>query len=237
MTNSTLIDTRKLVMKGLVGFFCWGATFAQASVTTAKTTVGYFGQVPAAEFESKIKPVFEANSRRCKNCELVNLTPYSPTGEIDLKALSEKIETVPTEVSFVFFDFNTRATEQNKKWVEALNKKSAEGLLVVGTAGAPIAPESSGPLSRTVLGQVHGSFIVGELTDRDRLTPSGFYGPEMLTALRGPKDLLGQGYVPLIFAANLAENWHKRSSQEWSEHFKTKKIKTRKIWLSLNDLF
>ena len=131
MTNSTLIHIRKLAMTGLVGLFCWGAPFAQASVTSAKTTVGYFGQVPAAEFDSKIKPVFQANSRRCKNCELVNLTPYTPTGEVDLKTLSEKIETVPTEISFVFFDFNTPATEQNKKWIEALNKKSEEGLLVV----------------------------------------------------------------------------------------------------------
>lgn len=237
MTNSTLIDFRKIVIAGFLSFFCWGATSAQASVASAKIKVGYFGQVPAAEFDSKIKPVFEANSRRCKNCELINLTPYSATGEVEQKLITEKIESLPSEISFVFFDFNTRATEQNKKWIEALNKKSAEGLLVVGTAGVPIAPESSGPLSRTVLGQVHGSFIVGELTDRDRLTPSGFYGPEMLTALRGPKDLLGQGYVPLIFAATLAENWNKRSPQEWSEHFKQKKIKSRKIWLSLNDLF
>jgi hypothetical protein len=108
--------------------------------------------------------------------------------------------------------------------------------VVVAAAGSPPTTESSSPLSRTVFGQVHDAVIIGELGDRERLLPTGFYGPEMLTAIRPPKET-GEGYSAMIFVANLAENWPKRSPQDWVEHFKSKKSKSRKLWMGLNDLF
>lgn len=214
-----------------------GATWAQAAVPAKKTTVVYFGQMKNEEFESKVKPLFAEKIGSCKSCELINFTPYTKEGEVDGAALKERIETLPADTSFVFFDYNMRVNEQNKGVLEALNKKADAGLIVVGTAGAPKTAEASGPLSRTLLGQVHGALIIGELAERDRLMPTGFYGPEMLTALRPPKDMMGQGHSPLLFAAALAEKWPKRTSQEWADYFRTKKMKTRKIWLELGDLF
>lgn len=209
---------------------------ALAAVPGAKTTVIYFGQVKTEEFDTKIKPLFDEKAT-CKNCELVNYTPYTKDGTLDVAALQGRIDSLPSNTSFVFFDFNLKSNEETKRLIEAVNKRADMGLVVVGSAGVPRENEASGPLSKTVLGQVRGALIIGELGDRDRLIPSGFYGPEMLTALRPPKDKLGLGYSPLIFAAELADNWNKRSPQEWSEHFRTKKMKTRKIWLDLGDLF
>lgn len=207
-----------------------------AAVPSNKTTVIYFGQGKAEEFETKIKPLFDEKAK-CKNCELVNYTPYTKEGTLDVAALQERINSLPLDTSFVFFDFNLKSTETTKPLIEAINKRTDLGLVVVGSAGVPRDNEASGPLSKTVLGQVRGALIIGELGERDRLIPSGFYGPEMLTAIRPPKDMLGQGRSPLIFAAELADNWTRKSPQEWSEHFRSKKMKTRKIWLDLGDLF
>lgn len=214
-----------------------GASWARAALPTGKTTVIYFGQQKAEDFELKIKPLFLEKVRPCKTCEIVNYTPYTKEGDVDMSALRERVESLPEGTSFVFFDFNMKVNEQNKELVELLNKKTDSGLVIVGTAGVPKTTESSGPLSRTLLGQVHGALIIGELAERDRLMPAGFYGPEMLTALRPPKEIMGQGYGPLIFAAALAENWQKRTSAEWVEYFRNKKTKSRKIWLDLNDMF
>ncbi len=198
----------------------------------------YFGQTSAADFELKVKPIFAQNASACKSCELVNMTPYKNDGSIDSKALIEKVKAVPTNASFVFFDFNTKVTLENKALVDALNAKVMAGLVVVAAAGSPMGQEASSSLSKTVFGQVHDAVIIGELSERDRLLPiSGFYGPEMLTAIRPPKNMIGQGYSPLIFASNLAENWTKRKPNDWLEHFKTKKQKNRKLWMSINDLF
>lgn len=240
MKNITNIAAN-LVAKNLFAFFLvfmsWGvAKSANAALPTAKVSVVYFGLVTSEEFESKIKPVFQQNANACKSCELVNFTPYKEDGKVDMEALLTKIESVPSDMKLIFFDFNIKANDQNKALVEALNKKAGTGTVVVAAAGSPPSKESSSPLSRTVFGQVHDAVIIGELGDRERLQPTGFYGPEMLTAIRAPKEM-GEGYSATIFVANLAENWPKRSPQDWVEHFKNKKLKSRKLWMGLNDLF
>lgn len=237
MTKCNLWNLKKVLAVTFLVLASCGATWAQAALPPTKTTVIYFGQQKAEDFELKVKPVFEEKVRPCKSCEIVNFTPYTKEGEVDMEALRERVDSMPAGASFVFFDFNMKVSDANKDLVELLNKKADSGLVVVGTAGAPKTTEASGPLSRTVLGQVHGALIIGELAERDRLMPTGFYGPEMLTALRPPKDMMGQGFSPLLFAAALAENWQKRTSSEWVEYFKTKKMKSRKIWLDMGDLF
>lgn len=224
-----------LVVVILSSLSCVATTLAAPS--SNKTLVIYFGQQKEEEFQTKLKPLFLEKTRACKKCEIENYTPYTKEGSVDMKAMRERVESLPVDASFVFFDFNMKVTDQNKEWVQLLNQKVKNGLVVVGTAGIPKAEESSGPLSRTVLGQVEGALIIGELGQKDRLMPTGFYGPEMLTALRPPKDLIGQGYSPLLFAAALAEHWHKRSSKEWVEYFHSKKNKSRKIWMDIEDLF
>lgn len=238
MTANMMYKIKRTVLGGLLALSFCGAASAHAALPPTKTTVIYFGQYKAEHFELKIKPVFVDNLKSCKSCELLNFTPYTKEGDVDMQALQERLESLPATTSFVFFDFNMRANEQNKELVDLLNKKADSGLVIVGAAGGPSPTESSSPLSRTILGQVHGSVIIGELGERDRLFPTiGFYGPEMLTALRAPRDLVGQGFSALIFSANLASNWQKRSPSGWVEHFRTKKMTTRKLWLDLGDLF
>lgn len=237
MIMSTLFNLKKYFIFSLLVVLYCGATQTLAAVPFGKTLVVYFGQQKAEDFEFKVKPLFMEKAKPCKTCELVNFTPYNKEGVVDMDALFERIESLPAGTSFVYFDFNFKVTEKTKALVVLLNKKAESGLVVVGTAGAPPPDEASGPLSRTMLGQVQGALIIGELAERDRLMPTGFYGPEMLTAVRPPRDLLGQGFAPLIFAAALAENWQKRSGTEWLEYLRTKKMKTRKLWLDLSDMF
>ncbi|UYL10762.1 hypothetical protein B9G69_011500 [Bdellovibrio sp. SKB1291214] len=236
MASSKIRTIKKIVTVSLLGAMCWGSALAQASVPASKTRVVYFGLQNQADFELKVKPVFDSTAS-CKNCEIINYTPYTADGAVDEAAMEERIGSLPADTSFVFFDFNLKSNDQNKALLEALNKRADSGMIFVGSAGVPKSNEASGPLTRTILGQVHNAVIIGELGDRDRLVPSAFYGPEMLTAIRPPKDKIGQGYSPLIFAANLAEKWNKRSPQEWTDYFKSKKQKNRKIWMDLNDLF
>lgn len=237
MTKCNLWNFKKIFAVGFVVLISYSASWARAALPASKTTVVYFGQQKAEDFELKVKPLFAEKVRPCKNCEIINFTPYNKEGDVDLESLSERIDSLPAGTSFVYFDFNMKVTDQNRALVELLNKKADSGLVVVGTAGAPKNAESSGPLSRTMLGQVHGALIIGELAERDRLMPTAFYGPEMLTAVRPPKEIMGQGFGPLIFAAALAENWQKRTAAEWVEYLRNKKMKSRKIWLDMGDMF
>lgn len=237
MANCSAGKIKEILVWTLFSLFSCGVTIAQGAPTSSKTLVVFFGQQKSEDFQAKLKPLFLEKARPCAKCEIENYTPYNKDGVVDLSDLNERIESLPAETSFVFFDFNMKVTEQNKDLVQLLNQKAKNGLVIVGTAGAPKQDETSGPLSRTVLGQVESALIIGELGDKDRLMPTGFYGPEMLTALRSPKDLMGQGYSPLFFAASLAEHWQKRTPQEWVEYFRNKKAKSRKIWMTQDDLF
>lgn len=237
VTNSNVKNFKTLFLGALFIFSSSAGSEVRAAVPSDKISVIYFGQQKNDDFESRIKPLFAEFARSCKRCELVNFTPYAKDGSVDMTAVKDKVASLPADTSFVFFDYNLKVNESNKDLVQVLNKRAEAGLVVVGSAGAPKENESSGPLSRTVLGQVRGALIIGELAERDRLMPTGFYGPEMLTALRPPRELLGQGHSPLMFAASLAQNWSKRTSQEWIDHLRSQKTKSRKLWLDLKDMF
>lgn len=229
----------KVVLSVFAGFGCLTVSLRALALvpTDTPTKIVYFGSVNSEEFESKIKPFFLERLRSCKKCELINHTPYDAEGNLKESLLEGRIDSLPVGTSFLFFDFNLKSNDSNRSLVQALNKRADAGLVIVGSAGAPKEDESSGSLSKTVLGQVRGALIIGELAERDRLMPTGFYGPEMLTAIRPPKEVMGQGYSPIIFAAALADKWTRRTGQEWIEHFRSKKLKTRKLWLDLNDMF
>jgi hypothetical protein len=117
-----------------------------------------------------------------------------------------------------------------------LSEKITSGKLVLASTGQALAGEPGSPLSRTIMGQTKDAIIIGETTGRERMLPQSFFGPEMLTAINAPKEHEGKGVSPLYFAAKWAGVWSKRTPAEWLAHFKTKKMKSRKIFLDANDL-
>lgn len=201
-----------------------------------KVVIGYFSQESQEDFEKKVKPAFEQFKGSCKNCEITNLTPYDEKGNYAEKLLVEAFKNSPEEVSIFFFSWNKRATDQNKELVPLLGEQSAKGRLVVAPTGHAAEGEAGLALSRTVMGQVKDVVIIGEITGNERMLPQSYFGPEMMTAIRAPKDFLGQGGGPLYFASRLAGVWSKRTATDWIQHFRTKKERSRKIWLDTYDL-
>ncbi len=202
----------------------------------SKVVIGYFSTESQADFEQKIKPVFESFKGKCKNCELVNLTPYDEKGNYSEKDLLEKVKNPPTDVAILYFSWNKKVSPQNQGLIPILGEKVENGKLVIAPAGHAAEGESGLPLSRTVMGQSKDVIIIGEITGNERILPQSYFGPEMMTAIRAPKEYAGQGYSPLYFATRLAAVWDKRKPAEWLQHFKAKKVKSRKIWLDVNDL-
>ncbi|MGZ3742519.1 MAG: hypothetical protein ACXVB1_06995 [Pseudobdellovibrionaceae bacterium] len=200
-----------------------------------KVVIGYFSTENQENFEKNVKPTFERLNGNCKKCEIVNLTPYDEKGSYSEKDLLEKMKT-SQDIAFYFFSWNKKATDKNKDLLSALSEKIESGKLVIAATGQAAEGEPVLPLSRTLMGQVKDAIIIGEIIGNERMVPQSYYGPEMLTAIRAPKDIASQGAGPLYFIARLANSWGKRKPTEWLEHFKTKKAKSRKIWLDVDDL-
>lgn len=197
--------------------------------------VGYFSKEPKTAYDTKAKPFFTEQAH-CPSCELRNLTPYNEKGEYDPAKLVETIKAVGPDVSFLFFDWNERSSDKNKDVADSLNK-ATEGKLLVAAAGVPPTNEGSCPLNRTLMGQVNDAIIIGELAERDRLLAQCYYGPEMLSAIRPPKEYFGQGRAPLLFAAKLANVWNRRKPADWPSYLRARKAKSKRIWTELEDFF
>jgi hypothetical protein len=131
-------------------------------------------------------------------------------------------------------DLNGAQHESLKKQIAVLLEK---GVLVVGRTGSAAADQPVYALARTVLAQIADLVIVGDMMERERLHPRSYFGPEMLTAIQAPKSEERKDIGALLFVSKLAEEFHKKDSSQWLAHFKSVKVKTRKLWPSLNDLF
>jgi hypothetical protein len=212
-----------------------GVLYASTGLTK-KVTVAYFGRISDAEFNEKLKPVF-VETAQCKDCEIVNWTPYDLENKYDQKKLGEKIDQLDSTSQIVFFDWNVKPTDLDETLIEKLRAFRAKQQVIVASAGAPAPDGKTCPLNMTLFGKVDDAIIVGELIQRDILWPKCYFGPEMLTAVRPPKDLIGKGLGPLIFTAKFAANYNRRSSEEWTQYFRTKKAKSKKIWPELEDFF
>ena len=190
-------------------------------------------------FEGKIGTIIKQEWASCATCELVNETPYTAEGNYDSASLVTKLQAAMGQVQILFLTWNERANDKSAATVEALKKLSASGILVVAPAGLATEGVPTVQLSKTLVGQVPEAVIIGELTARERLLPASFFGPEMLTAIKPPRQYPeAPGISPLLFSARLTRNWERRgTSQGWLEFFKEKKSKSRKIWLALEDFF
>jgi hypothetical protein len=103
MKNTANINIKNVFAFILV-FLSWGvANSANAALPAAKVSVVYFGLGSSAEFESKVKPVFQQNASACKSCELVNFTPYKEDGIVQIHQLKKNTKTAPEYFCFIFF--------------------------------------------------------------------------------------------------------------------------------------
>lgn len=211
---------------------------APVATPAPSIVVGYFSLEPKDQFEQKIKPNFDKLTKICGVCEISNLTPYDDKGQAALSEFAKVLKKLPENVKILFFDFNLKRNEISDEVVEILSRYASQGPLVVAASGVPRDGESSRPLSKTVFGQVKSAFVIGELGERDRLvSPQGFFGPEMLMAVRPPKEMRNQNLGPLLFTSKLASNYSRKTPEQWVSYAKQKKEKTRKIWLELDDIF
>lgn len=213
----------------------WAATQNSAN---KNTQIAVITAVSASDFEAQVLPFFQEQLKRCNKCEVKNITPYKPDGSLDLGQFPAVISQAKSSVSFLYLHWNARFNEDTKPVVESLKAAVAEGFVVIGAAGMAAAQEPTLALNKTVLGNVPGLVIIGDLEGRERLPQKSFFGPEMLTAIKAPDEYFGKNLGSAIFAGRLATDFGRRSSgRDWMNHFQYTKSKTRQIWPRIEEFF
>ncbi len=203
-----------------------------------KITVLYFSIEGKESFESKIRPFFKRQTSNCKNCAIINQTPYNEKGEYQYDLLKEQIENSSEEASILFFDWNEKFSDKKHAGLlDTLKKKIQEGKIIISSTGVALPDQPTVPLGKTFFGQLENAFIIGELEPGNRLRSMSFFGPQMLTAVLPPRDLIGQGFGSLLFVSRLASSYPKRDSSHWVDHLKAKKAKSRALFPDVEEFF
>jgi hypothetical protein len=212
----------------------WAST--QTYLTTPISIAVLAGE-SKADFEAKLVPLLNEEMKKCAACSYQNITPYTSEGLLNLKEVPARIETARSSSSFLYVHWNAKVTDETRPILEIMKKVTHDGWMVIGSAGLAKNEEPTLALNKTVLGQVAGLIIIGDLAERERLLTKSYFGPEMLTALKPPDEYVGQGLGSLFFASRLASQWNRKPSKDWLAHFQTTKSKVRRIWPSLDDFF
>ncbi len=226
--------------KVVVLLFCLVSSVMVHASTRAdannQTIVGVISGVDKAVYESKLDPLLKEQLRNCGLCSVRNFTPYDAQGKVDTHQIASALEQARSSSSFIFLNWNEKA-EGNSDIVDGLKKITTAGVVVIASAGAAQENQNVLPLGRTVVGQVPGVVIIGELMEKESLLTKSYFGPQMLTALKPPKEYVGQGVSSLFFVSKLATHWSRKSGSEWLNHFQTTKAKTRRLWPEVDDFF
>ncbi len=201
--------------------------------------LGVLSPMTRADYEAKIPDFFKGQLVGCVKCEVRNLTPYNDKGEVEWKMIPSVLEKNANQVSVLILTWNDVLSDKNREVFDALKAWTAKGLVLVGPAGEPMGEGPSHALSRTMLGQVPDAVIIGDLNEWESLPKRSFYGPEMLTAFKPPRDMIGQGQgmAANIFAARLTKEWNRKSSSDWVSHFRARKSMSKRIWPGMDELF
>lgn len=233
--NRRMNSTLRYFLISTVTLMGFGAILAKAATPSILAVID---PVPKAEFEASRKTQIQQELRGCPNCQILNLTPYDGSGQFDPKGLSRQLGNVPRENAVVLVLWNKRfEPAADQPVVEQIKGLANQGVLFVATAGKP---EPRGPtlgLRRTLWGQTPQVVIIGELTERERLLPGTFFGPEMLTAVRPPSEVMGQDVAALMFSARLVSQLKQRKSNEWVDFLRNKKATSKRMWPSIDEFF
>ena len=195
-----------------------------------------FDNSSRAQYDVRLAPWFAKELASCSNdCQVINYTPYDSEGAFNQKEMNAQLSKALDQSSIILITFNEPLSSQNQVWADKIKQALDKGIVVIGAAGVPKENQPSGPLKKTFLAQASDVLVIGELGERERLLPTSYFGPEMYTAIRSPRDVSEIGIAPAFFATRLAKNFDSRS--DWSNYFKEKKLKTKKIWIDLDDIF
>lgn len=210
----------------------------QASPIPEKTVVlGVVESLSKQEFETSYLPLLKEQMSACKTCEVKNYSPYNDKGEFDPGQLRSRIEQAGKESKVLLLGYNTRMNSELSPVVETIKKVIQEGLMVVADVGVANPEEDGAPIAKTLMGQIPEVVLLGEVNERERLIANSYFGPQMLTAVRPPRDHIGKGYGSIFFVSRLVQSYHRRSVSEWRDHFHSVKSKSRRIWPPVEDFF
>ena len=208
-------------------------TQAQAGETVV---VGFISHESQDFYERVVKPYWHQISNG-SSVELISLTPFNSKGEVDFEQLAVAIQNAPASMRSIYVHWNEKYEPMHDKWLAALRKKTDLGTRVAFFAGMAKPGLRTVPLSKTLASQVPKALILGELVERERLSPQHFYGPELFSAFQISAMAGATGLAPLNFVSRWAAQNPTTNLDQSLYDLRKKKMKSLRLWPTTDDFF
>jgi hypothetical protein len=217
----------------LSGLFFGVLGLARAEATTT-IRVGFVTKESQKFYDEIVKPYWNQLSDG-RELELVSLTPYNGKGELNFDELAKNLERAPADIKTIYLHWNEPVSARHESVVQALRKKTEEGVKVAFFAGLAYPGGRTVPLGQTVAGQIPKALILGELIERERLPAQHFYGPELFSAFRAENSLVA-GLAPLQFVSRWSRQASGKTLDESLLELRRRKMKSKSLWPSVEEL-
>lgn len=176
-----------------------------ASLSGAHTHIALFDSSLKTTHGKSVNSYLKEKIKNCRTCEILHFDFFDSNGKVDVKKMESLILGLPKSVKIIHFSWNVPFTEKYKEVVRILNQKISENVKVVAAAGESQDPfEIALPVKQTVMGQVSGAILVGELNSKGRLSNSSYFGPEIKISHPTIPGQPGSSFTSLIETAKLA---------------------------------
>lgn len=220
-----------------VGLFIFGIFSLSHAGATEKAKLYVVTNVSPETFEKKQKALLKEAAIDVNTVLLFAPRQDMAASKVNPLEVLAALKTLPAETAVLYFDFNFKMQDSWKEVLNHCNQLDEKKVLIVASAGLAGATEVSVLLNRTFSGQIKKAILIGELTERERLLPASFFGPELLTAVKPPREWIGQGYAPIMFAGRMAMQVQRKKQDDWLGYLNSRKSKTKKLWAELEDFF
>jgi hypothetical protein len=179
--------------------------FLWASLGGAQTHIALFDSSLKTAHGTSVNSFLKEKIKKCQTCEILHFDFFDSNGKVDVKKMESLILGLPKSVKIIHFSWNVPFTEKYKEVVRLLNQKIGENVKVVAASGESQDPfEIALPVKETVMGQLTGALLVGELNAKGRLSNSSYFGPEIKISHPTIPGYPGSSFTSLLETAKLA---------------------------------
>ena len=241
----TITNIRSVINRSLLKFLIIGVVLCgpflfsfQAAAETRSVRVAVFDAPGFHTHSKQVMALLKEHSQKCLKCTYELIPIYSANGDLDVPGFVNSLKKIKAEYQLIHLSWNMRMEPRLEPILAELNRLSKNGIAIVAASGETSeSGQVALPVEQTIMGQVRGAILIGELDHRKKLPMSAYFGSSIFTAFPPSKNLKGSSFTAPVFTAQWATNFYQRNLKQWQDHFEDRKKKSFSMWPSLGELF
>ena len=225
----------KFLVIGVV--LCGPFLFSFGAAEARPLQVAVFDAPDTHTHSTQVLAVLKEHSQKCLKCSFELIPIYHQNGDLDLLGFVKSLKKIENDFQILHLSWNMKMEPCLQPVLDQLNRLSSRGTAIVAASGENSEVGAMAiPVEQTIMGQVRGAILIGELDRRKKLPVNAYFGSSILTAFPPEGNLKGSSFTAPVFTARWATVFYQRNLKQWKDHFEDRKKNSFSMWPSLHEL-